>query len=233
MSNQKGRAKRCLLDEMEASSSDDTKRSRLNLLSPRNKNQNIQSQPNSGKTTKTVVAKNQTANRGKNNNATITASKTGKINKSRQNNATTRSKAKKVMPIIQTRRMKLISKNKQQQMTNNQNNLEKELKSLNEIDRLLPRVILDGDEESEVFNNGVELSIQGSDIEEFLDREDTEHATQDDHPRDRNRGQHNRQDTEPGEIQTSDASPSRPVVAFKVDKGFKECSKCSREIDSK
>ena len=77
----------------------------------------------------------------------------------------------KIVPIIQTRGMK--AKEKICSLTNKEK--ESELKKLNQIDQLLPHEIAGGDvssdEEGEICNDGVELSINGSELDEEFPEE--------------------------------------------------------------
>ena len=72
---------------------------------------------------------------------------------------------KKVTPIIQTRGMK--AKAKQANLIKNKKVIvtQADLHKLNDIDKLSYREFADGDENG-IYHNGVELSIQGSDIED-------------------------------------------------------------------
>ena len=74
----------------------------------------------------------------------------------------------------------LLEKNNLLMLATNQNDFDKEIQQLNEIDNLSPNEILDGEKAvqeegvevedvEEVDHNGVELSIQGSDIDEYSD----------------------------------------------------------------
>ena len=114
----------------------------------------------------------------KNNNATIIDKQPTKQQKkfdekskgrSSQISKMTETKVKeKIIPIIQTRRMKAKIAQKQDDL-DLINDREKELHEFNQIDVLSRDEILAGESDTDVEHDGVELSIIGSDLDDFPD----------------------------------------------------------------
>ena len=101
-----------------------------------------------------------------------------------------KSKAPKIIPIIQTRSMKKRCNGKQQSIHRID---QEELNTLNEIDKLTSHEIADGEQHSsgQVLNDdGVDLSVEGSDIDEDLSDSKGNTGTVD--------------DFEPGQVSSSD-----------------------------
>ena len=182
MSNQNNKVKRHLIDDMEAHSSDNAKkkksstRSQEQPLLPGSKQQSTKTNRlNSKGKRQTKAVKNAVKKKlkGKNNNAVPEQSKTqqnktGKIVKNGKSKNSIGSKANFV-PIIQTRRMKNNS------IKSKILNDTEEREFLNKIDTLSSAEVATGNltdnedqtmDETDISHDGVELSIQGSDIDE-------------------------------------------------------------------
>ena len=135
--------------------------------------------------------------RGKNNNAVPDEAKTSKA----------KGKVvpkKKFTPIIQTRKMKaqhlsVLATNK---LKNNKIDRSQELQKLNLIDTLTSNEIVDGDvDREEIMHDRVELSINGLDIKDFLENEQTNAAAA---AADDEGGSDSPTDPEPGQILSSE-----------------------------
>ena len=130
-------------------------------------------------------------------------------------------KKKAVTPIIQTRGMKNRSRSKLM-LPQVQTDFEEEMQRLNAIDKLNPVEIADGNLSEEVSDDmvnhdGVVLSVQGSDIEEFPDGEPAANQPESD-----NSSNENVTETEHGEISSDKeteagrAARKQPKIASKI-----------------
>ena len=174
------KAKRHLLDEMEAgpsSKGDSSKKSKLdsNQISTKSSKDTNQLRQK-GKEPKLNFrkCKSKTTSRlGHNNNATMV---TGKSKSSRSNlqgvkhgKQTAVSATLKFTPIIQTRKMKAAMTVMDKNMSDKEIHDQRELDRLNAIDKLTSSEIVDGNgalsDSEEMCNDGVDLSINGSDID--------------------------------------------------------------------
>ena len=179
------KAKRHLLDDLEGGPSSANKKSKTQKL---DKNGHLSQNKSKTSTNKAVNPES----KGKKNftmlkkgNKKLPAPTKGKINKAKlacqNNNATVKGRSRanlgltdevrKVVPIIQTRGMKAKAakiNNNIVEMPRKVVVTQKEVNQLDSIDKLTSNEIVDGDPivEDEVCHDGVELSINGSDIDE-------------------------------------------------------------------
>ena len=188
----KSSVKRRLLDDLEASTSKIVKKSKtavdkmaVAVTTPVAKSTNKNQKGKNLNSKRSIIAKGKTTTqvlKGKNNNATLLDIGRYKLSKNRESNGTDRLK-NKVVPIIQTRGMKAkFAKNaiekqtqpsRKQQMVDFVNKKDK----LSNIDNLTSTEFADGDSilDGDISNDGVELSINGLDIDE--DFPETENNT--------------------------------------------------------
>ena len=222
MEKNKANTKHRLLDEFEGESSKNVKRGRVD--SNRQDGQNVErmtANENSSKSNN--LLKNSCKMKrltGKNNNATIVATKANenlssnvigkpkllklKSAKSKPRSTSTRSKRKQITPIIQTRGMKA----KAQKGKNNDQIVKEnvltcvDIAHFDKIDTLTSREIADG--KDEVYHDGIELSIQGSDIDEDFPVPDNNTNTHDTSDNEEEEEDTNLDSTEPGKIYSSE-----------------------------
>ena len=223
MEKNKGNTKRRLLDDFKGESTKNVKRGRVESNWQDGQNtERIRANKNLSKSNN--LLKNSCKMKrltGKNNNATIVATKANgrhnsnvisgqkllktKLAKGKTRSTLINSKGKQITPIIQTRGMKAraAQKGENDDKVINKNVLTRaDITHFDKIDTLTSREIADG--EDKVYHDGIKLSIQGSDIDEDFPVPDNNANTHDVSDNEEEGKDTNCDSTEPGEICSSE-----------------------------